>query len=57
MDGLRASVPDAANQGFCDACFTGDYPVAVPAVAAKKAFMTKSDFAAAYAADAAKLSV
>lgn len=57
MEGLRASVPDAVNQGFCDACFTGDYPVAISQVAAKKAFMTKGDFAAAYAADAVRLSV
>ena len=30
LDGLRAAVPDARHQGFCDACFTGDYPVAIP---------------------------
>ena len=30
LDGLHAAVPDALHQGFCDACFTGDYPVRHP---------------------------
>lgn len=38
LEGLRASVPNARHQGFCDACFTGDYPVAIPDAVAKKSF-------------------
>lgn len=44
LEGLRASVPNARHQGFCDACFTGDYPVAIPDAVAKKSFLTKKDF-------------
>ena len=40
LAGLRAAVPDARCQGFCDACFTGDYPVAVPEAAARKSGAT-----------------
>ena len=49
LEGLRASVPDARCQGFCDACFTGDYPVEIPAAVAKKSFLTKKDFEDVYA--------
>ncbi|MCI8469495.1 MAG: amidophosphoribosyltransferase [Eggerthellaceae bacterium] len=31
LEGLRAAVADARHPGFCEACFTGDYPVPVPA--------------------------
>ena len=49
LDGLHAAVPDALHQGFCDACFTGDYPVAIPDAMAKKGFLTKKDFQDVYA--------
>ena len=49
LAGLRAAVPDARCQGFCDACFTGDYPVEIPSSVAKKSFMTKKDFEDIYA--------
>ncbi len=49
LAGLRAAVPDARCQGFCDACFTGDYPVEIPSSVAKKSFMTKKDFEDMYA--------
>ena len=49
LEGLRAAVPDARHQGFCDACFTGDYPVAIPEALAAKSFSTKKDFEDVYA--------
>ena len=49
LAGLRAAVPDARCQGFCDACFTGDYPVEIPSSVAKKSFKTKKDFEEIYA--------
>ncbi len=49
LAGLRESVADARHDGFCDACFTGDYPVEIPPEMAKKSFLTKKDFAEAYA--------
>ena len=52
LEGLRASVPDARRQGFCDACFTGDYPVAIPDAVAKRSFLTKKDFDETYGEDA-----
>ncbi|NPD30488.1 amidophosphoribosyltransferase [Eggerthellaceae bacterium zg-1084] len=45
MEGLRASVPDVQNAGFCDACFTGDYPVSIPSSMARDSFKTKADYA------------
>ncbi len=42
-------MPDARCQGFCDACFTGDYPVEIPSSVAKKSFKTKKDFEEIYA--------
>lgn len=30
LEGLREAVGDARHPGFCEACFTGDYPVGVP---------------------------
>ncbi|WP_165062265.1 MULTISPECIES: amidophosphoribosyltransferase [unclassified Adlercreutzia] len=44
LDGLREAVSDAHTQGFCDACFTGDYPVAIPEDVAQLSFFTKHDF-------------
>ena len=52
LEGLRASVPNARHQGFCDACFTGDYPVAIPDAVAKRSFLTKKDFDETYGEDA-----
>lgn len=39
---------------FCEACFSGDYPVEIPPSTAKKSFMTKADFAAEYARESEK---
>lgn len=44
LDGLRASVPDVRHPGFCEACFSGDYPVRIPGAMAKKSSLTKADF-------------
>lgn len=44
LDGLRASVPDVRHPGFCEACFSGDYPVRIPEAMAKKSSLTKADF-------------
>ena len=52
LEGLRAAVPDARRQGFCDACFTGDCPVAIPDAVAKKRKLTKKDFDETYGEDA-----
>ncbi len=35
-EGLRRSVGCQTRRGFCDACFTGDYPVPVPRTAHKR---------------------
>ena len=48
IEGLHKAVGGARHQGFCDACFSGDYPVAIPDSLAGKSFMTKEDFAQAY---------
>ncbi len=49
LEGLRASVPDAHHQGFCEACFSGDYPIEIPESIAKKSFATQRDFKDVYA--------
>ncbi len=46
LQGLRDSVT-ADHPGFCEACFSGDYPVAIPESISKKSFLTKKDFAEA----------
>ena len=51
LDGLRASLADAGHDGFCTACFTGDYPVPIPDDVAKKCFLTRKDFEAVYAGE------
>lgn len=51
LDGLRASLADAGHDGFCTACFTGDYPVPIPDDVAKKSFLTRKDFEAVYAGE------
>ena len=54
LPGLRESLPDVREPSFCDACFSGDYPVKIPPSTAKKSFMTKADFAAEYARESEK---
>ena len=48
IKGLHEALPDACHQGFCDACFSGEYPVAIPESLSKRSFMTKDDFAETY---------
>ncbi len=43
LEGLRASLPDVRHPGFCEACFSGEYPVAIPRSVAKKSFLTKKE--------------
>ena len=38
LDGLRSACSDAKHDTFCDACFSGDYPVAVPSALAERSF-------------------
>lgn len=38
LEGLREAVSHGRHQGFCEACFTGDYPVAIPERLAEAAF-------------------
>ena len=40
LDGLRASLPDVRHPGFCEACFSGEYPVRIPQQTAQKSFLT-----------------
>ena len=54
LQGLRDSLPDVRTPGYCEACFSGDYPVEIPPSTAKKSFMTKADFAAEYARESEK---
>ncbi len=37
-DGLYEAVSGVRHAGFCDACFTGNYPVEIPAPLAKRSF-------------------
>ena len=51
VKGLHDAVPDCNHDGFCDACFTGDYVVDIPPAMAKKSFLTKRElFEETYAA-------
>ncbi len=43
LEGLREAVSGARHPGFCEACFTGDYPVAIPAAVAKRSFLTRRE--------------
>lgn len=43
LEGLRASVPDARHQGFCEACFSGDYPIPIPQDKAERSFHAEKD--------------
>lgn len=38
-EGLRESVADARHATFCEACFTGEYPVELPEAIKKRAFL------------------
>jgi amidophosphoribosyltransferase len=38
MEGLREAVSGARTRGFCEACFTGEYPVEIPADVARGSF-------------------
>ncbi len=49
MDGLREAVAEAQHPCFCEACFTGDYPVQIPSEVAQESFEAKRDFALIYA--------
>ena len=42
LDGLREAVGGAHSKTFCEACFTGEYPVALPDSITKNAFLKKS---------------
>ena len=46
LEGLRDSIR-ANHEGFCEACFTGEYPVDIPESISKNSFLTKADFAEA----------
>lgn len=52
LQGLRDSLSDVRTPGYCEACFSGEYPVDIPAYTARNSFMTKADFAAAYEKEA-----
>ena len=54
LQGLRDSLPDVRTPGYCEACFSGDYPVEIPSYTARNSFMTKADFAEQYAREAAE---
>lgn len=45
LEGLRASLPFCEHPQFCEACFTGDYPVEIPPSTARDSFKTKESFA------------
>lgn len=53
VEGLRDALPSVRNPQYCEACFTGDYPVSIPDSLSKRSFMTKADYAAAFDAEAA----
>ncbi len=43
LKGLREACQDATHKTFCEACFNGEYPIAVPESLAKTAFLTKGE--------------
>ncbi len=51
LAGLHRSVADAHHDGFCDACFTGDYPVEIPEHLRKKGFKLANAASSAIFAD------
>lgn len=42
LEGLRNSI-DANHKGFCEACFSGDYPVEIPESIQKKSFLLQGE--------------
>lgn len=49
IDGLRRACAEAHHPSFCEACFTGEYPVRIPDSLSRRSFMTKRDFEEVYA--------
>ncbi len=49
LEGLREAVSGAQHAGFCEACFTGVYPIAIPDEMKQESFLTKEDFDSVYA--------
>ena len=49
IGGLREAVSDVNHPAFCEACFTGDYPVEIPEALAQKSFALQKGFEALYA--------
>ncbi len=43
LAGLRAALPDVKHPGFCEACFSGNYPVDIPEHMARRSFLTKKE--------------
>ena len=43
LAGLREACGNAQHKTFCEACFTGEYPVALPESITKTAFLTKGE--------------
>ncbi|MDO4290927.1 MAG: amidophosphoribosyltransferase [Eggerthellaceae bacterium] len=43
IEGLRKAVSGARHPGFCEACFTGTYPVDIPPEVAKTSFLTRKE--------------
>ena len=43
LEGLRRALPDVRHPGFCEACFSGVYPVEIPQSVVKKSFLTKKE--------------
>lgn len=43
LAGLHQSVASANHDGFCDACFSGEYPVEIPAPLRRKSLLLQED--------------
>lgn len=48
LEGLKASLPDVVHKGFCDACFTGEYPVEIPTALTQRNFLTRKELSETY---------
>lgn len=46
IEGLRSAITPE-HPGFCEACFTGEYPIEIPEETSKGSFETQKDFAKA----------
>ncbi len=55
LQGLRDCIHPNHN-GFCEACFSGKYPIAIPSCTSKKSFLTKADLSELTRADGAEVS-